>query len=269
MIYIACAIYKEAKPLIEKYNLKRIDDGKFQIFRNDTVTLIITGSGQTNAAIALTYLLAKMRCTQDDFVVNIGICAGLKEIGKAFFINKITDVATNRSYYPDVFYKHSFEEAEIFSGQTILSEGAYILYDMEAAAIYQAAVKFVSTDRISFIKIVSDNYSPDSVIADVDALVKSIMPQIDEYILLCAKILESEANESTDSQFEFQISQLSNDFHCSVTMENTLLGLLKFAHASRIDVKPILEDMETKEMLPCTNKKEGNQALEYFRKQLL
>ena len=57
MIYIACAIYKEAKPLIEKYNLKRIDDGKFQIFRNDTVTLIITGSGQTNAAIALTYLL--------------------------------------------------------------------------------------------------------------------------------------------------------------------------------------------------------------------
>lgn len=269
MIYITCAIYKEAKPLIEKYNLKRIDDGKFQIFRNDTVTLIITGSGQTNAAIALTYLLAKMGCTQDDFVINIGICAGLKEIEKAFFINKITDVATNRSYYPDVFYKHSFEEAEIFSGQTILSEGAYILYDMEAAAIYQAAVKFVSTDRISFIKIVSDNYSPDSLVTDVDILVKSVVPQIDEYILLCAKISGNKSKDNTDIEVALQLPQLSKDFHCSITMENTLLGLLKFAHASNIDVKPILEDMEHKELLPCANKKEGNQALEYFKKQLL
>ena len=269
MIYITCAIYKEAKPLIEKYNLKRIDDGKFQIFINEDLVLIITGSGQTSAAIALTYLLTKMNCSQGDFIINIGVCAGLKEVGNAFIINKITDVATNRSYYPDVFYKHSFLESELFSGQSILSEGAYTLYDMEASSIYQSAIKFVTTDRISFIKIVSDNYSPDSLTSDVDTLIASIMPQIDEYILLCKKISADETAENTTIKNEAQFSQLSNDFHCSVTMENALLELLKFANASGIDIAPVLEDMRNKEMIPCASKKEGKQAFEYFKKQLL
>lgn len=268
MIFLTCALYIEAKPLIEKLNLKRIDEGKFQIFKNDNITLIVTGSGRLNAAIALTYLLTKSGCSSDDFIINIGICAGTKVLGRAFLINKITDTSTNRTYYPDVLYKHSFYEGELFSGNEILSDGSYPLYDMEAAAIYASAIKFVTADRIAFIKIVSDNFSPDSVKEKVNHLMNQNMSSIEEFISNCNLIIEQSKSQIEQDVLKL-FNKLKTSFYCSVTMENILSGLLKFAFSSNINVYDLIEDMKAKEIIPCTNKEEGKKALEYFKKQLL
>ena len=268
MIYLICALYPEAKPLIDKFKLKKTDDGKFQIFKDDAITLVITGTGQISAAIATAYVLTKYECHKADFVINIGICAGMLPVKRAYLINKITDVSSGRTYYPDMLYKSAFEESELFSGNSILSEGNYPLYDMEAAAIYQAAIKFISTDRISFIKIVSDNFSPESVKTVINDCLEGNISIIDEYILTCKHIAdEIIATEASDDYIHL-FDQLKQDFHCSVTMENSLKGLLKYACISKIDVPGIINTMKENEILPCQNKEEGKKALEHFRKQL-
>ena len=269
MIYFITALHPEAKPLIDKYNLKKTDDGKFQIYKNESIILIITGTGQTNAAIAVTYLLTKYNCTNYDFVINIGVCAGLKEAGNAYFINKITDITTARTYYPDVFYNHSFDESEIYSGSQILSDGSYPLYDMEAASIYQSAIKFVSTDRIAFIKIISDNFSPNITGEILSEIIYAKIPLINDYISSCLEICSIDSNPLISNDLLRIFDRLKAEFHCSVTMENNLKGFLRYAFVTSIDTDNIIKEMYANDIIPCKTKEEGKKALEIFKQKLL
>lgn len=48
-----------AKPIIEKYKLRKYGHSeKFPIYKNENITVIISGVGKVNSAIATTYLLS-------------------------------------------------------------------------------------------------------------------------------------------------------------------------------------------------------------------
>ena len=60
MIYLAMALYAEARPFIRALSLKSQETGcRFQLFASDTHALILTGAGSLSAAIADTWLLSR------------------------------------------------------------------------------------------------------------------------------------------------------------------------------------------------------------------
>jgi nucleoside phosphorylase len=125
MLYISTALYCEAQPFIRYYNLKKeVMDHRFQIFKNENVIVIITKTGNVNAAIGVTYLCSGRVPCPSDLFINIGVCAAYKKdipIGTVFLCNKIIDQVTNRSYYPDVLFRHPFFESAITSSPCMIN----------------------------------------------------------------------------------------------------------------------------------------------------
>lgn len=64
-----------------------------------------------------------------------------------------------KTFYPDILYRHPWKERELVTGMQPLQRAAAqgVLYDMEAAAVYQAGIRFFSPDRMIFLKVVSDS----------------------------------------------------------------------------------------------------------------
>ncbi|MGB9679551.1 MAG: nucleoside phosphorylase [Minisyncoccia bacterium] len=167
MIFIATALYIEAKPIIEFYNLKKeINDTYFQIFRGDNIILIITGVGKINSSIAVSHMLTSyLSNNTKDNILNIGVC-GTKdetiEIGSLCYINKITDNETKRNYYPDILFKHNFLERDIETFSRVVKNTNDLnssLCDMEASGFFLASSKYLGPHRIHILKVVSDKLS--------------------------------------------------------------------------------------------------------------
>ena len=166
MIYIFTALYHEAHCFISYYHLKRdAADTRFQVFCSEDgeICLTVTGAGEIAAAAAVASICTGRQPGRGDFLINIGICAAAG--GQIFLCNK-------RTFYPDMIYRHEFAEGCVITGRNLWmrqggTEGSVcgmqipkyiesavsedcaeirnlsddlqqVLYDMEAAAIYQA-----------------------------------------------------------------------------------------------------------------------------------
>ena len=119
MIMIFTALYCEAKPLIRFFGLKK-DPGfiRFQVFRNEDIILLITKPGIANAAIGVTHLCSVYPPGPSDLLLNIGICGAKNRdmpIGTVYLCNKIYEMETGFSFYPDMIYAHPFEYSGIAS----------------------------------------------------------------------------------------------------------------------------------------------------------
>lgn len=186
MIYFICSLYVEGKPIIDFFNLKRNSTYvNFQVFENDNIMLIISGTGKINSAIAVSYLLGNRNLNKNDVVVNVGISgAKNRKIGEAFLINKIKDNETKRAFYPDILVKHQFEEAMVCTySHVVANEEIEDLCDMEASGFFIAASKFVGPHQIQSIKIVSDNLNGESVDKNIiEQIINKNMCKIHEYI---------------------------------------------------------------------------------------
>lgn len=163
MIYIFSAFYAEAKNIIDHYGLKKEKSPervRFDVFTNDSIRLVITGVGEINAAAAVSNIGGAYGISPDDEILNVGCGAGFSSdicLGSIFLGNKLTEQMTGRTFYPDMLMKANFRECEIVTVARVLNEGSdSVVYDMEAAAVYQAAAFFVGPHRMHFIKLVSD-----------------------------------------------------------------------------------------------------------------
>lgn len=161
MLYIVTALYIEAKPLISLFNLKKDNSyTKFQVFSNEDVKLIISGTGKVRSATALTYLISKEDIKKNDYIVNIGFVASNKnsQLGDIVYISKIQNAYSDFDFYPEMIYKHNFLEGSLTTFDSIVEKKIenteYI--DMEAYGFFQTASIFFKKDKIIVLKIVSD-----------------------------------------------------------------------------------------------------------------
>ena len=161
MLYIVTALYIEAKPLISLFNLKKDNSyTKFQVFSNEDVKLIISGTGRVKSATALTYLISKENIKKNDYIVNIGFVASNKnsQLGDIVYISKIQNAYSDFDFYPEMIYKHNFLEGSLTTFDSIVEKKIenieYI--DMEAYGFFQTASIFFKKDKIIVLKIVSD-----------------------------------------------------------------------------------------------------------------
>lgn len=274
MIYIFSAFYAEAKNIIDHYGLKKEKSPemvRFDVFANESIRLVITGIGEINAAAAVSNIGGTYGISPDDEILNVGCGAGFSSdicLGSIFLGNKLTEQMTGRTFYPDMLMKANFRECEIVTVARVLNEGCdSVVYDMEAAAVYQAAAFFVGPHRMHFIKLVSDagERIDQSKITELFALQEDkICGYIDRLLSACA-----DKAPMDDTQSSWNMDRLICDMRCSKVMGDQLAQLIKYCRLSGIDYKAVLDEYYINGLLPCESKREGKKCLFELKQRLL
>ncbi len=212
MVFIATALYIEAKPLIEYFGLKKdVENRYFQVFKNEEITLVVTGVGKVNSSIAVSHAATRYLCDPQSFIINLGVCGSKdidEKIGNIYLISKIIDNETHKNYIPDILIDHPFDESDIETFNYVVKDKGLMtarLCDMEASGFYQAASKFFETHRIYILKIVSDSTDFEGVSKDkIYKLIKNKVKELDEFI----KILKN--SFKTSEIFSFYEREIIN-----------------------------------------------------------
>lgn len=169
MIGLITALSSEARPLVDAFNLKK-DQGtrRFDLYRSDDLSLIVSGIGKIKSAIAVTILCQKFELSN---LVNVGICGSrnmLRPVGQALAVHKITDATTGRDFYPELITDYGLEEGALTTFDRVVTEDTPLepnveLIDMEASGFFEAASYFLELDRIHILKVVSDHLNVNHV----------------------------------------------------------------------------------------------------------
>jgi len=152
---IVTAIFSEAKAFIELFGLEKSQKKPFEVYQNSDVTLIVSGMGKLNSAIATTYISQNHTFEK---IYNIGICGTndkTKEIGRLYGIKSVIDASTSKKYSINQTGEILYCFDMIQKGETGVKKPA--LVDMESFGFYSAAIKFYKKDKICIYKIVSDH----------------------------------------------------------------------------------------------------------------
>lgn len=282
MIYIFTALYAEAKPMIKSLGLKEIKTRyNFKQYfskglEDSEICLTITGVGSVAASTAVGAVCAYMGVKATDFLINIGTCAGdLSKKQEAFLINKLTEKVTGRTFYPDVLYRHMFEETELVTVPAVVKDGmdkVEQLYDMEAAAIYQAGSFFAGPHQMYFIKVVSDSGEETEMISSaLTDCVEMHMEKIIAFIRRLEEISQEqliEAEVFSEEEWKW-INHLCEDLKCSVTMQAMVKQLCRYCKLAGIDYMEPVCDLYGQGILPCKDKREGKRLFDEITRQLL
>ena len=294
MIYIVTAMYAEAHAFIQRFCLKKdISHTRFQVFCNKEagIYLIISGVGTIPAAVAVGSICTESGAGEEDFLINVGVCAGIQnktmysdgsvcKMGDIFWCNKIREKVSGRTFYPDILYHHGFEEAQIVTGAKPYSEMAgkelaeedFYLYDMEAAAVYQAGAYYFGPHQMSFLKVVSDDGNAGEVTPEqIEQLIGQNMERIAGYIESLQMIALGQRRKDIFMEAEMikRFERLCCDMHCSKVMSESLRQHIRYFILSGKNFESVVEEMYQKGKLPCKDKREGKKCFEELRERLL
>jgi hypothetical protein len=156
-VFIFFALACEAKALIQFFDLKKdLDTHLYSIYKTDDILLTVTGVGKVAMAGAVAYSLALFNSCRAPAIINIGI-AGHKtySIGKLVRVAKIIDDDTGKVHYPPIVGKNVADTAVLKTvSKAVIHYEADQLYDMEASAFYETAIRFSSSELVHCIKVV-------------------------------------------------------------------------------------------------------------------
>ncbi|EOS30847.1 hypothetical protein C804_03185 [Lachnospiraceae bacterium A4] len=307
MVYLFTALYCEAQIFIRQFNLtKNLENIWFQEFYNETLNLrlTITGVGELAAAAAVSSTCSMYRPTPSDLLLNVGMCAHTAKKDGIFLCNQIIELATGKTFYPDLLYRHPFRESAIVTGmlpwnagqdggrfggqapfaadllpsntqtdERMIAAGALagMLYDMEAAAIYQAGIHFFAPHQMIFLKVVSDNGNAAEVSKEqVTSLMQNYQDCIIDYLMQTAAITKehSDHNNEMNEKDKQIVETFCTDLHCSKAMRDSMRQYIRYMALSGMDYIGMIRELYEKNLLPCKDKKEGKQRFEEFKRRL-
>lgn len=285
MIYLFTALYCEAHVFIKQFHLeKNLDNTQFQEFYNEMagIRLTVTGIGEIAAAAAVGSVCTKYKPKEGDVLLNVGTCAHTAGSVGIFLCNKILEQTTGKTFYPDILYRHHFCEEVIVTGMmpwngdkdcagmsTMISGGK--LYDMEAAAIYQAGSYFFGPHQMIFLKIVSDQGAANNVSKEqVEHLMETYQDVLFELIEQFHRIADENKQKENclQQQTEAMIEKLCIDLHCSKVMRDSLGQHIRYLALTGVDYVSVIQDMYREKLLPCKDKKEGKLRFEELKRRL-
>lgn len=274
MILITTALFHEAKPLIEYFNLiKAPSSTRFDLYSNGEIYLVISGVGLLKSVVATTWLIAHTPKSTAKTAFNIGICGSFSdkyEVGTLVIANKITCHELKRTYYPDMLIRHNFVEAAV---NTFLSpvdkSGAGLAYegfaDMEAAGFMEAALNFLPPHNIFCLKVVSDYLEPKSVSGDL--ALKLIARNIEnfEYLFDIGKKINNSFTDVLSSQDYEMLDSISNNLKFTVSLKHQLVKIARQYknRKGNLDIMPPFCNVTVK------SKNEGKIVFEKLKELLL
>lgn len=144
------------------------------------------------------------------------------------------------------------------------------LYDMEAAAIYQAGSYFFGPHQMIFLKVVSDAGMAKEVSKET---VKHCMEANQELLFdfigkISAITHNKQGKENVFWQEKIQVETLCKDLHCSKVMGDSLKQHMHYWELAGIDFLPVIQDMYREGLLPCRDKREGKLRFEELKRRL-
>jgi hypothetical protein len=254
------ALVPEAKPLIDLYNLKRLDgDLMFPIYQNGNLFLVISGIGQLNSSAATAYLHAKSGELQNQPFLNIGI-AGHPHLmlGTAIIANRITDGSIGKNWYPPQTVFDSLNRTTLITVKTV--EQKYetdAAYDMEAYGYYSSALKSTSSELAQSLKVISDNLNNSSRALNskrIENLIRDRLDEIDGFVKALQRLSESITNHQTEP---YDLESFFVRWHFTVTQRHQLRKLIRRWMLLAKDENPI-----TTIPRDCLNASQAIEALE-------
>lgn len=305
MIHIFTALYPEAKPLIQALSLKkRATQTHYQQFLSEEgdLSLTITGVGPMQAAAVTASVLTDYDAGAQDQLLSLGTAARLTTCPASMYhVNKITEAATMRDFYPDMLLNTGLPEASLITGAKLYTkqESGYAadLYDMEAAAIYQAASIFLGPHQMNFLRIVTDDgltqeemetgmtmrtvtnaasgteskpavgteaSAPRSLAAHVTDCVEQ---QVDTIVTVVDKLRALMAAEAAGHQVLTEneqqlVDKLIADAHFSKVMADECVQLIRYAALSELDWQQPIAALYAEGLVPTRDKRAGKIILE-------
>lgn len=299
MITFVTALYCEALPIIKLFGLKKDTAiSNFEVFKSTDITLIITKRSGVHAAVALTLISAGETVRESDILINIGVCGcndKAIERGTAYLVHKIIDSATGYSYYPDILFRHPFQEGTITTYPLVqknmpiytADNQSLILADMEASYIYQAGSYFYQTGQMFFIKIVSDYMDDKNITSEeISCLIADKLLFIKDWIFGIKDLVSFSTLEFTPEELDCY-NDIVSQLQLTATMAYELKQLLNFYkhknfHAyekSRKHKKshsyemgsflPVVNEFKAEITFPVKVKLEGKKYFEQLKKKLI
>ena len=160
MTYILCAFETEARAILDSYKLQKRQDHPFKTFYDENIFIIISGMGQKKAEEAVEYLLLNFPHKSNDIFINLGTCAGQKEfpVGSLVQVQQLQDEEESHRL---CIQNKAIQAVSCFSSVLPLDRPTSTdIAEMEAIGIYKIISKYLPLKKISFLKIVSDNFNP-------------------------------------------------------------------------------------------------------------
>ncbi|MDR1531141.1 MAG: hypothetical protein LBS62_02985 [Clostridiales bacterium] len=119
MIYFVTERYETAGPIIVRYALKKITDaGEFDIYEGKRGILSTSGAGAANYAACAARLLTLHPPETGD------VFAALKPSERGGVSMAVELVREGIHFYPDILYRHDFEEVIMYGGDAYYYEAA-------------------------------------------------------------------------------------------------------------------------------------------------
>lgn len=159
-INLLMALSPEAKPINRHLGLLRDNrHDQYRLYRNDHISLVISGLGLHHAAAATDWLHSVNDHRQDDIWINIGIAGHPSHpVGEIFQASRIEDMETGQIWHLEIREDVPCSPEQVVSvRQPDTSYTLNALVEMEAAGFYRSALNHTSPDRIYCLKVVSDN----------------------------------------------------------------------------------------------------------------
>ena len=193
----------------------------------------------------------------DDYVLNVGICAGLEK-GEGYLINQVISSVTGRRFYPDILFESGAKEKTLtYSDEVVTSVEDNMLYDMESALICDAVLKIIPPSNLALYKVVSDSGENFPSANEVTQLIRARGDEIGKIASLLV------ANEVSVS-YEFIPESIKDKLRLTQYMKNELKDLEHYCVASdrQDEVLKLLSFMENEGRIPVKDKKAGREVLD-------
>ena len=246
-----------------------------------------------------------------------------------YHIHRITEAATKRDFYPDMLLNAGLPEASLITGARLLTTqdtwaqvdaqrgekfrrgttddaapgtladrlAAPLLYDMEAAAVYQAASMFLGPHQMNFLRIVTDDgltqeemetgmtvrtvtnaasgtESKPAVGTEASAhrslaahVTDCVEQQVDTIVAVVDKLRALTAAEAAGHQVLTEnerqlVDKLIADTHFSKVMADECVQLIRYAALSELDWQQPIATLYAEGLVPTRDKRAGKIILE-------
>lgn len=226
-LFIFVALVCEAKPLIQRYGLKKMQQPHpFAIYTSERMAVVISGVGKVAMAGAVAYSMALFR-PKHPLMINLGI-AGHKSLalGSLLMADKVVDASdSTKTYYPQLIGRFPCQTLSLNTFVTPCFDYAEgFLHDMEGAAFYETAAKFSSSELIHCLKIISDNQCESAEHINAQVVSEWVGQKIDviDAIIIQLEGLRWQLAEGEPAQY----SSLLERYHFSVSSRIKLRVLL-------------------------------------------
>lgn len=160
MIHLVVALRLEAEPLAEALDLEApaADEASFPVFGGSGARLVVGGVGRAAAAAAAGYLEGRFP-GEADLWINVGLAAHRElPLGTVVVGHKIVEQASSRWWYPTLLLEPDLPTATVRTvDRPMVEPPDEAVYEMEAAGFIATALRWVTSERVAIVKVISDH----------------------------------------------------------------------------------------------------------------